>query len=74
MMYLSTVFLPFFGFFIASLFGRFIGKQGCAIITVSIMAFVICFSFIGFYNVGLNNDIYFIDFGAWITSGVVKIS
>ena len=73
-MFLSIVFLPFFGFCISSLFGRFIGKKGSAILTTACMACVIILALIGFYNVGINNNIYFVDLGMWVVSGCVKIS
>lgn len=73
-MFLSIILLPFFGFFISSLFGRSIGKKGSAVITVCLMAFVIILSAIGFYHVGVLNNIYFVDLGGWVTSGCVQIN
>jgi len=66
--------LPFFGFCISSLFGRFIGKKGCAEVVISFMACSILLSTIGFYYVGLQNDIFFIDLGMWVTCGTLKVS
>jgi NADH:ubiquinone oxidoreductase subunit 5 (subunit L)/multisubunit Na+/H+ antiporter MnhA subunit len=55
--------LPLFGFCISSLFGRFIGKKGSAIVVIFFMACTIVLSTIGFYYVGLENNIFFIDLG-----------
>jgi NADH:ubiquinone oxidoreductase subunit 5 (subunit L)/multisubunit Na+/H+ antiporter MnhA subunit len=73
-MFLSIILLPFVGFCASSLFGRFIGKKGSAVLTISFMACVIILSAINFYYVGLQNNIYFIDLCMWVTSGCVKIS
>jgi small neutral amino acid transporter SnatA (MarC family) len=55
--------LPFFGFCVSSLFGRFIGKKGSALLTVFFMGCVIFLCAISFYFVGIKNNIYFVDFG-----------
>lgn len=73
-MFLSIILLPFFGFCISSMFGRLIGKRGSAILTIFFMGCVIMLVAIGFYNVGIQNNIYFVDLGMWVTSGCVKIS
>ena len=73
-MFLSIILLPFFGFCVSSLFGRFLGKKGSAILTVCFMACVIILSAIGFFYIGIQNNIYFVDLGMWVTSGCVKIS
>jgi proton-translocating NADH-quinone oxidoreductase chain L len=73
-MFLSIILLPFVGFCISSMFGRFIGKKGSAAVTIFFMACVIILSGINFYYVGLKNNIYFIDLCMWVTSGGVKIS
>ena len=62
-MFLSIILLPFFAFCISSIFGRFIGKKGSSILTISFMGFVIILSVVSFFNVGIKNDIYFIDLG-----------
>lgn len=73
-MFLAIIFLPLFGFCIASLFGRYLGKKGSALFTVVLMASVIVLSCFGFYYVSLTNNIYFVDLGMWVTAGIVKIS
>jgi len=60
-MFLTIIFLPFFSFLILSLFGRFIGKRGSAILSVLFMAFVIILSLFGFYDICIVNNIYFVD-------------
>ena len=47
-MFLSIILLPFFGFFVSSLFGRFIGKKGSTLLVVLFMASAIVLSIIGF--------------------------
>jgi len=60
-MFLSIIFMPFFGFLILSLFGRSIGKQGSAVLSVIFMAFVIILSMFGFNSVCFDNNLYFVD-------------
>ncbi len=52
-MAVSIILLPLFSFFVSSLFGRFIGKKGSAIIAVSFMACAIISSLIGFCSTSL---------------------
>ena len=52
-MYLLILFLPFLSFLVAALFGRYIGRNGCAIITVSRIVLTAILSTIAFYEVAL---------------------
>ena len=56
-MYLSIVFLPLIGALTASLFGRYIGKQGAILITTSLVSLSAVFSFIVFYEVVLCHSV-----------------
>ena len=47
-MYLSIIFLPLIGAFIAGFFGRFLGKQGAILITTALVFLSSIFSFIVF--------------------------
>jgi len=62
-MAMSIILLPLFSFFVSSLFGRFIGKKGSAIIAVFFMACAIVLSLISFFYIALRNDCYYVDLG-----------
>ena len=73
-MFLSIILLPFFGFLVSSLFGRFIGRKGSAQLSLFFMLCTVVFSMIAFYHIGITNDTYFVDLGMWITCGCVRVS
>jgi NADH-quinone oxidoreductase subunit L len=56
-MYLSLIFLPLIGAFIAGFFGRFLGKQGAILITTILVSLSALFSFIVFYEVVLCHSV-----------------
>ena len=56
-MYLSIIFLPLLGAFIAGFFGRFIGKQGAYIITTFSVFLASLMSLLAFYEVILCHSI-----------------
>ena len=56
-MYLLVVFLPLVGFIIAGAFGRFIGKQGAVIVTITLMFLTASLSFLIFYETLLCHSI-----------------
>ena len=56
-MYLSIIFLPLLGSFIAGFFGRFIGKQGSYIITTFSVFLSSIMSLFAFYEVVLCHSV-----------------
>lgn len=56
-MYLLIIFLPLIGFITASLFGRYLGKQGAILVTTTLVSLSSLFSFIVFYEVVLCHSV-----------------
>jgi NADH-quinone oxidoreductase subunit L len=56
-MYLAIIFLPLIGAFTASLFGRYIGKQGAIVITTLLIFLSSILSFIVFFEVVLSHSV-----------------
>jgi len=56
-MYLSIIFFPLIGSFIAGFFGRQLGKQGAIIITTTLVALSACLSFFSFYEIVLSHSV-----------------
>ena len=56
-MYLSIIFLPLIGAFIAGFFGRFLGKQGAILITTTLVFLSSILSFFVFYEVVLCHSV-----------------
>lgn len=56
-MYLSIIFLPLVGAFTASVFGRYLGKNGAIIVTTSLVFISSLLSFLAFYEVVLCHSI-----------------
>ena len=73
-MYLTLVFLSFFGFCFTSLFGRFIGPKGAALITTSCLVFSFLLSLFSFYEVGLMESPVYIRLSTWVSSEVLLIN
>lgn len=73
-MYLTLVFLPLIGSAISGFFGRFLGKQGAAIITTSSVGISAFLSFIVFYEVALCGSPCYITLFPWIDSGAFHAS
>jgi len=59
-MFLSLLFLPFFGSFVAGFFGKFVGTKGSCFITTFCIFFSAFLSIISFYEVGLNGSFCYI--------------
>lgn len=72
-MYLILIFLPLIGSFIAGLFGRKIGSQGSAIITVSCLIITFFISFFVFYEVALIGCCTYIKLLPWINSELLNV-
>jgi len=73
-MYLLIVLLPLFGFIFASLFGRFLGARGAALVTTSCVSTAAFLSAIAFYEVGLSGSPCYIEFAPWIQSEMFDAS
>nr|BDN85835.1 NADH dehydrogenase subunit 5 [Microheliella maris] len=73
-MYLSIIFLPLLGAFIAGFFGRFIGAKGASLLTTSFLSITAIFSLVAFYEVGLLGSPCYIKLGPWINSEMFHAS
>ena len=67
-MYLTLVFLPFLGFIVAGLFGRYFGPKGSSFITVFCLLVTFIISLTTFYEVILMNCVVYIKLTTWINS------
>ena len=73
-MYIPLVFLSFFGFSVAGLFGRHIGPRGAAIVTTSCLVLTFLLSLFAFYEVGLMGSPVYIRLAPWVSSEVLLIN
>jgi len=73
-MYLIIVFSPLLGFCAASLFGRFLGSKGSALVTTSCLIISLLMSFFSFFEVGLSNTVTYIELGSWLKSEVLQVN
>ncbi len=73
-MYLSIIFLPLLGAFIAGFFGRFIGKQGATIVTTFSVFLSSIFSLLAFYEVILCHSVCSFKLFTWMESNSLIIS
>ena len=64
-MYLLLVFLPFFGFLLVSLFGRFFGYRGAPLISASAVICSALLSFVALYEVGICGSPCYIELLPW---------
>jgi len=65
-MYLILIFLPFFSFVAAGMFGRFLGPIGSAIVSVSCLLVTFITSAFAFYEVGFCKSPVYIKLNSWI--------
>lgn len=72
-MYLSIIFFPLIGSFCASFLGRFIGKQGAAIVTTFLIGLSAMFSFVIFFEIVLSHSICVITLFSWMESNILNI-
>jgi NADH-ubiquinone oxidoreductase chain 5 len=72
-MYLIIVFLPFFSFISAGMFGRLIGSVGSAILTVSWLFLTFLCSLYAFYEVGFCKSPVYIKLTSWIDCELLNI-
>lgn len=73
-MYLLILFLPFLSFLVAALFGRYIGRNGRAIITVPRIVLTAIFPTIAFYEVALASSNCYLELATWIDSAMLHAS
>ncbi|KAG9157563.1 hypothetical protein Leryth_022779 [Lithospermum erythrorhizon] len=64
-MYLLIVFLPLLGSSVAGFFGRFLGKEGTAIMTTTCVSFSSILSLIAFYEVALGASACYLRIAPW---------
>ena len=69
-MYITLIFLPLIGSLFSLIFGRYLGKFGISILTISLIFFSFLFSIIIFYEVALSNSSCYFILSTWIDSGV----
>lgn len=67
LMYLLIVFLPLLGSSLAGFFGRFLGSEGTAIITTTLVSLSSIFSLIAFYEVAPGASACYIRISPWIS-------
>ncbi len=68
-MYISVILLPVFSAFIAGFFGKFIGKRGTVLITLTFLGLSALLSLFIFYEVALCKSIVCFKCFTWISSG-----
>nr|BCT43287.1 NADH dehydrogenase subunit 5 [Musa coccinea] len=66
-MYLLIVFLPLLGSSVAGFFGRFLGSEGTAIITTTLVSLSSIFSLIAFYEVAPGASACYLRISPWIS-------
>ena len=64
-MYLLLVFLPFFGFLLVTLFGRFFGYRGAPLLSTSTVLASAVLSFCALYEGGVCGSPCYIQFLPW---------
>ena len=72
-MYLTILFLPALGAFVAGTLGRKLGVTGAQIITTSCLAISAVLSIVAFYEVVLAHSPVTIYLGNWVQSGLLDI-
>nr|WRW54151.1 NADH dehydrogenase subunit 5 [Tetraena mongolica] len=73
-MYLLIVFLPLLGSSVAGLFGRFLGKEGTAIMTTTCVSFSSILSWIAFYEVAPGASACYLRIAPWVSSEMFDAS
>jgi NADH-ubiquinone oxidoreductase chain 5 len=72
-MFLILIFSPFIGFLFTILFGRFLGKNGASIITVSCVCLSTIITMYLFHEIGFLGQVYTTDLGWWAHSDKLSI-
>jgi NADH-ubiquinone oxidoreductase chain 5 len=73
-MYLLIPFLPLLAFFVASVFGRYIGRKGSTIITTTCIFATAVLSTVAFYEVALTETNCYVQVATWIDSAILHAS
>jgi NADH-ubiquinone oxidoreductase chain 5 len=73
-LYLLIVFLPLLGCSVAGVFGRFLGKEGTAIMTTTCVSFSSIFSLIAFYEVAPGASACYLRIAPWVSSEMFDAS
>ena len=73
-MYLLILTLPLIGSIMIGFFGRFLGRYGASIISVSSVMMSLSLSFFAFYEVSFLKMVCYINLADWIFSGIFCIS
>ena len=73
-MYLLIVFLPLIGSLTAGFLGRFLGRYGASILTITCVFFAFLLSLFSLYEVGFSGVPCYLIVAPWITSGVFRVS
>nr|YP_010937914.1 NADH dehydrogenase subunit 5 [Reynoutria japonica]WKY31450.1 NADH dehydrogenase subunit 5 [Reynoutria japonica] len=73
-MYLLIVFLPLLGSSVAGFFGRFLGSEGSAIITITCVSFSSLLSVIAFYEVAPGASACYLRIAPWVSSEMFDAS
>ena len=72
-MYLLIIMLPFFGSFVAGVFGRHLASSGCTFLTVFCLFLSFLCSFLGFYEVALLECFSYVNLISWIDSELLNV-
>ncbi|MCP8938285.1 NADH-quinone oxidoreductase subunit L [Alsobacter sp. SYSU M60028] len=68
-MYKAIVFLPLIGFFIAGLFGRYIGARASEVVTTALLMAAAALSWFAFFAVGYGHQVEHVQVMRWMSSG-----
>jgi len=72
-MYIVAIISPLLNFLLLSLCGRFFGRNGIFLLTLSLMCLCFFSSLFIFFEVSLNNSNCFIDIIDWLNIGFLNI-
>lgn len=72
-MYLSIVFLPLVGSFLAGFLGRYLGRKGSALVTTGSVSTSALLSFVAFYEVALCATPCHLQLFSWFDSGLLNV-
>ena len=73
-MYLLVLYFPLLSFFLLSLFGRFFGRQGSAIIAFSLMFLTTLLSWFSFFELGVSKSLIRLNLFTWLNIDVLDIT
>jgi proton-translocating NADH-quinone oxidoreductase chain L len=73
-MIIVTIILPILGFFFSGFLGFYVGRLGSAHVTVFCMVLTSFLSIYFFLQTTLINEVYFIDLGVWVSTGMFVVN